>query len=113
MGLSWRRSGPARSQEAETGVKERGAEPVVNQSGSGKWDSPERRRRRAGEDTRKHRAKSRKKRGEEAQPAEIRAATTATGPRAKEAAATATDGGDYEGRHRQPEHKSSWEGPRL
>ena len=104
---------PLEAQEAESGVKERGAEPVVNQSGSGKWDSPERRRRRAEEDIREHRAESRKKRREEGQPAEIRADTTATGPRAKGAAAAAADGGDYEGRHRRPEHGSSWEGPRL
>ena len=104
---------PLEAQEAEPGVKERGAEQVVNQNGSGKRDSAERRRRRAEEDTREHRAESRKKRGEEGQLAEIRADTAAARTRAKGAAAAAADGGDYEGRHRRPKHGSSWEGPRL
>ena len=103
---------PLEAQEAESGVKERGAEPVVNQSGSGKRDSAERRRRRAEEDTREHRAESRKKRGEEGQPAEVSTETTAAGPRAKGAAA-ATNGENYEGRRRRPKHGSSWEGPEL
>ena len=96
MGLSWRRSGPARSQEAEPGVKESGGEPVVNQSGSGKRDSTERRRRRAEEDIGEHWAESRKKRREEGQPVERRARTAAARPRAKGAAAAT---GDYEGCH--------------
>ena len=93
---------PLEAQEAESGVKKRGRKPVVNQSGSGKRDSAEWRRRRAEEATRERRAKSRKKRGEEKQPADTRAATAATGPRVKGAAAAAAAayGGDYEGRHR-------------
>ena len=85
MGLSWRRSGPARSQEAETGVKERGAEPVVNKSSMGKRDSTEQRRIEQ-KNYQEHRAESRKHQSSRqlaGREPRATAAATATGPRAE------------------------------
>ena len=98
-----------RSQESRRGERK----PVVNQSGSGKRDSAEWRERRAEEATRERWAKSWKKRGEETRPADTRVATAVAGPRARGAAAAAANGGDYEGRHRQPQCRSSWARPKL
>ena len=75
---------PLEAQEAEPGVKERGAEPVVNQSGSGKRDSAEREEKESRRSYQEHRAESQKHQSSrQLAGREPRATAADTGPRAE------------------------------
>ena len=103
MGKSEEQRDPLEAQAAEPGVKSGEGAPRVNGSSSGKWDSAERRRRRATEATKEHRAESRRQQSGR-QPTRREPGDTAatTGPSAAGAAnAAAAAQGDYGVHQRQ------------